>query len=86
MKSRTKKKLDPHNEPIAPNKAGQKKPYAPPRFEILTADQAKVRLTERALPEEATMERLLRAASERQTRGAGQQQSIPDVAKPHKNK
>jgi hypothetical protein len=73
MKSSTKKKLDPHNEPIAPNKANQKKPYAPPRFEVLTADQAKVRLTERALPGEAAVERLLKAASKPGPAGTGKQ-------------
>ncbi len=59
----TKKKLGPSNEPIEPNKTHQKRKYSPPRFEVLTADQAKVRLTERAVHGEPETEHLLAAVS-----------------------
>ena len=81
MKSSTKKKLESNKEPIAPNKANQKKRYVPPRFELLTPDQAKVRLTERAFPGEAVTEELLKAASKPGAAGTGKPRSIPDGAK-----
>jgi hypothetical protein len=82
MKSSTKKKLEPRNESIVPNKTDQKKQYRPPRFEVLTPDQAKVRLTGRALPGEAATEELLTAASSQPGPGGkGQQRSIADEAK-----
>jgi len=81
MKSGTKKKLESHNEPIAPNKATQKKRYTPPRFELVTPDQAKVRLTEGALPGEAATEDLLKAASKPGAAGIRKPRSIPDGAK-----
>jgi hypothetical protein len=81
MKSSTKKKLESHNEPIAPHKADQKKRYTPPQFELLTPNQAKVLLTERALPGEPTTEHLLKAASKRGPAGTAKSRSIPDGAK-----
>jgi hypothetical protein len=63
MKSSTKKKLETDNEPIAPNKTGQKKKYVAPRFEVLTPAQAKARLTEKALPGEANTKEILKAAA-----------------------
>ena len=81
MKSSPKKKLESHNEPVAPNKANQKKRYTPPRFELLTPDQAKARLTERALPGEAAIEHLLKAAAKPGPAGTGKQRSSADGAK-----
>ena len=81
MKSSTKKKLESSNEPIAPNKANQKKRYTPPRFELLTPDQAKARLTERALPGEAALEHLLKGASKPGPAGTGKPHPIRDGAK-----
>ena len=63
MKSSAKKKRKAENEPIVPNQTAKKKQYVPPRFEVLTRDQAKVQLIERALPSEAATEQLLKAAS-----------------------
>jgi hypothetical protein len=63
MKSSMKKKLETDNEPTAPNKTGQKKKYAPPRFEVLTSAQAKAWLTEKALPGEANTKEILKAAA-----------------------
>ena len=63
MKSSTKKKLETDNEPIGPNKIGQKKKYAPPRFEVLSSAQAKAWLTEKALPEEANTREILKATA-----------------------
>jgi hypothetical protein len=86
MKSSTKKKLESHNEPVAPNKAGQKKRYVPPRFELLTPDQAKARLTERALPGEAATEHLLKAAAKAGPTGTDKARSIPDTITSRKSK
>jgi hypothetical protein len=85
MKSGAKKKLGPRNEPIEPNKTDKKKQYRPPRFEVLTPDQAKLRLTERALPGEAATEQLLKAASQRGSAGTGEQRSIAREAKLRRN-
>ena len=63
MKSSTKKKLETDNEPIAPNKTGQKKKYAPPRFEVLTSAQAKAWLNEKAAPGESNTKQILKAAA-----------------------
>jgi hypothetical protein len=63
MDSNTQKKLETDNEPIAPNKTGQKKKYAPPRFEVLTSAQAKAWLNEKALPEEANTREILKATA-----------------------
>jgi hypothetical protein len=63
MESSAKKNHETDSEPIPPNKSHPKKKYSPPQFEVLTRDQAKVRLTERALPGEAATEQLLKAAS-----------------------
>ena len=81
MKSSTKKKLESPNEPIAPNKATQKKRYTPPRFELLTPDQAKARLTERPLPGEAATEDLLKAASKPGSASTNKPRTIRDGAK-----
>ena len=64
MKSSTKKKLETDNEPIAPNETGQKKKYVPPRFEALTPAQAKILLTEKAVPGEAITEQILKSAAQ----------------------
>jgi hypothetical protein len=63
MKSNAKKKFEFDNEPISPNKTRQKKNYAPPRFEVLTSAQARARLTEKALPEDAKTKEILKAAA-----------------------
>ena len=63
MKSSMKKNLETDNEPTAPNKTGQKKKYAPPRFEVLTSAQAKAWLNEKALPEEANTREILKATA-----------------------
>ena len=63
MKSSTNKRLETDNEPIAPNKTGQKKKYVAPRFEVLTPAQAKTRLTAKAVPGEAITEQILKAAA-----------------------
>jgi len=58
----------------------QKKKYIPPRFAILTPDQAKSRLTERVLPGEVPSEQLMRAASRLASGRSGEQRSIRDDA------
>src|SRR6267142_1715737 len=60
------------------SKTSQKKKYIPPRFAVLTPDQAKSRLTERALPGELPSEQLTRAASQLASDRSGEQRSIPD--------
>jgi hypothetical protein len=62
MQSRVKKTRSRRNESIEPKEAKQKKPYNPPRFAVLTPDQAKLQLTERALPGEPATAQLLAAA------------------------
>jgi hypothetical protein len=61
---KSKKKLEADNEPIAPNKTAQKKKYVPPRFEALTPAQAKILLTEKAVPGEAITEQILKSAAQ----------------------
>ena len=68
------------------SKTGQKKKYIPPRFAVLTSDQAKSRLTERALQGEVATEQLLRAASQSGSERSGEQRSIPDDANLRRNK
>jgi hypothetical protein len=85
MKSGAKKKLTPSSGTILPKKTDQKKQYRPPRFEVLTPDQAKAQLTERALPGEAATERLLAAASKPGPNEIGQQRSIAREAKVRRN-
>jgi hypothetical protein len=80
MKSSTKKKPVPHNEPIEVNQTQPKKPYSPPRFEVLTPDQAKARLAESGLPGEAATQQLLKAASKSGPSAKDQQRSVSDKA------
>jgi len=47
----------------ARGKTDRKKEYSPPRFAVLTPDQAKSRLTEGALPGDVAAEQLGTAAS-----------------------
>ena len=86
MKSSAKKKLKTDNEPIAPNKTGQKKKYVPPRFEVLTRDQAKALLSEKALPGEAATNQLLKAPSQAEPGGRNERRSIADGDKLRKIK
>ncbi len=62
----------------AKRKTDQKKRYSAPRFAVLTPDQAKSQLTERALPGEGTTEQLLRAASQLAPGRGGKRNSGPD--------
>jgi hypothetical protein len=57
-----------------PDKPKQKKPYRPPGFKILTPDQAKLHLTEKALPGEVAAGQLLREASGERPDGTKEQQ------------
>ena len=86
MKSSRKKKLAPRSEPIESIQTGQKRKYSPPRFELLTPNQAKVRLTKRGLPGEAATERILDAASRLGASGAGEQRSVAAGANLHQTK
>ena len=56
--------LDGSNQAIRPEKPRQKKPYSPPKFDILTPGQAKAVLTAKALPGEAATEQLLTSISQ----------------------
>jgi hypothetical protein len=69
-----------NNESIDP-KLKQKKPYSPPNFTVLTPDQARLELTQRALPGEAAAQQLLARANELQEHGSNKQGSIPRKAK-----
>jgi len=73
MKSSATKKLVGRNEPIEPNETKQKKKYSPPRFAVLTPDQAKLWLTEKALPGEAATDQFLTAASRLGSGGVDEQ-------------
>ena len=57
----------------------QKKPYMPPNFTVLKADQAILQLTQRALLGEAEAQQLLATAS--QLQGSNEQGSIPRKVK-----
>lgn len=57
-----------------PDKPKQKKPYRPPGFKILTPDQAKLHLKEKALPGEVAARQLLREASGERPDGTKEQQ------------
>jgi hypothetical protein len=57
-----------------PDKPKQKKPYRPPGFKILTPDQAKLHLAEKALPDEVVTGQLLREASGERPDGTKEQQ------------
>ena len=67
-----------NDESIEP-KLKQKKLYMPPNFTVLTPDQAKLVLTQRALPGEAAAQQLLATAP--QLQGSNEQGSIPRKAK-----
>ena len=56
--------LDGSNQSIRPDEPRQKKPYSPPKFDILTPGQAKAVLTAKALPGEAATEQLLTSISQ----------------------
>jgi hypothetical protein len=75
MKSSATKKPVGRAQEIEPHKK-QKKRYDPPRFAVLSPDEAKLWLSERALPGETTTEQPLTAASLLE-----QQRSIPGGAK-----
>ena len=81
MRSSTKKKVGPRSEPIESNQTSQKKQYSPPRFELLTPNQANVQLAERGLLGEAAIERILDAASRLGASGTGDQRSVAAGAK-----
>jgi hypothetical protein len=72
MQSKKTKTTGRHSESIKPAPK-QKKRYSPPKFMILTADQARSQLTQKALPGESATSQLLAATNERR--------SIPDKAK-----
>ena len=59
MKSKVKTTTGCSSKSNKPYKAKQKKRYSPPKFIALTADQAALHLTERALPGEAAIQQLL---------------------------
>jgi hypothetical protein len=69
-----------NNESIDP-KLKQKKPYRPPNFTVLTPDQARLELTQRALPDDAAAQQLLARAIQLQEHGSNEQGSIPRKAK-----
>jgi len=62
------------------SKTGKKKKYIPPRFAVLTPDQARSRLTERALPGEVLSEQLMRAAFQFASDRSGEHRPIPHDA------
>jgi hypothetical protein len=70
------------NKPAEPNKTNKKKQYTPPRYEVLTEDQAKVWLSEKGLPGETSTGQPLTAASLLEPHGTDEQRSIPGGAKP----
>lgn len=76
-----KKKTGRREESIEPNKAKQKKPYSPPRFMVLTPDEAKKQMTESALPGDVAAQQILREAHRLGTSGRNGQSSLPDRAK-----
>jgi hypothetical protein len=69
-----------NNESIDP-KLKQKKTYSPPNFTVLTPDQARLELTQRALPGEAAAQQLLARANHLQEHGSNEQGSIPGKSK-----
>jgi len=74
-----------NNESID-SKLKQKKTYSPPNFTVLTPDQARLELTQRALPGEAAAQQLLARAIQLQEHGSNghgsnEQGSIPRKAK-----
>ncbi len=73
MKPKVKKTTGLNTGSAEPNKPKQKKPYSPPGFKILTPDQAKLHLTERALPGEIAAGQLLREVSGERPGGTKEQ-------------
>jgi hypothetical protein len=63
-----------NDESIEP-KLKQKKTYSPPNFTVLTPDQARLELTQRALLGEGEAQQLLATAS--QFQGSNERGSIP---------
>lgn len=82
MKPSMKREPIDSNKPAEPNKANKKKRYSPPRFEVLTPDQAKSWLGEKGLSGETTAGQPLTAASLLERHGTDEQRSIPGGAKP----
>lgn len=74
------------NKPAESNKTNKKKRYSPPRFDVLTADQAKVWLSEKGLPGETTTGQPLTAASLLERHGTDEERSIRGAAKPGRTK
>jgi hypothetical protein len=74
------------NKPAEPNKTNKKKRYSPPRFEVLTPDQAKSWLIEKGLPGETPTGQPLTAASLLEPDGTNEQRSIPGGAEPDRTK
>jgi hypothetical protein len=62
MKSKVKKTTGRSSESIEPMEK-QKRRYSPPKFMVLTPDQARLQLTEKALPGESATQQLLAAIS-----------------------
>ena len=81
MKPKVKKTTGLNTGSTVPNKPKQKKPYSPPGFKILTPDQAKLKLTERALPGEGAASQLLTASGERPDGTKEQRRSLRGKAK-----
>ena len=74
-----------NDESIEP-KLKQRKLYMPPNFTVLTPDQARLELTQRALPDDAAAQQLLARAIQLQKHGSNGhgsngQGSIPRKAK-----
>jgi hypothetical protein len=85
MKSSASKKPVGRAQESEPHKK-QKKRYDPPRFAVLSPDEAKLWLSERGLPSETTTEQPLTAASLLEQDGTGEQSSIPGGAKVRRTK
>jgi hypothetical protein len=75
VKSKVKKTTGGSSKSKESHNAKQKKRYKPPKFIVLTADQATLRLTERALPGEAAIQQLLAAISKSGSAGIDEQRS-----------
>ena len=86
MKPSMKREPIDSNKPAEPDKTNKKKRYTPPRFEVLTPDQAKSWLSEKGLPGETTTGQPLKAASQLERHGTDEQRSNPGGAKPGRTK
>ena len=75
MKSKVKKTTGRSSESIEPTER-QKRPYSPPKFVVLTPDEARMQLMEKALPSEAATQQLLAAISGPGSAGTEEQGSI----------